>query len=274
MKKILWICLFNCVIAYEGTAQISYDLSFSIGNNGQLQKTFDDFYLGYIRSTSQSDYFYFGTNEIKEIRYSVGAAINFSKKYKLQLNYSTGQFKKSATESTNSHTKEIITEDYSQKINEWSISFSRLISTDKFTFCLGIDIPYIKIDSFYYSSENKPAYMLINFYNGAQNMPILLNETQTIPGGNVFGINTKIGIQYNAFKWLYVFVAGKFGLLKAELGGEADYSYLYAGASPLYTYSGNGHWVNVTKYQNTFVAPPVMELGIGFTFGKSGTEQK
>ncbi len=259
------------IISNYCNAASSFEVSFGAGNLSQFQKPFDDFYLNNLHITSKPNLYSAGTVTATDLKYSINAGISFNKKYKLQIGFSTGEFKRKITSDTTSFSNApFISEEHSQQITEWNISFSRLIHFEKSTFCIGFETPIFLANTFKYSSLNKLALFSTLSSSGSYSYYANINETLTIPGGSVFGVNLKASVQYSFCNWLYVFGGGHFGLLKSNLGGRSNYSFSYSNPNS----NGTGAVIDNSRYKTTYVSSPALEFGLGFIFEKIVSDKR
>jgi hypothetical protein len=227
----------------------SFELGISVGNNGQLDKTLNDFYF-WGHETAYLDDSY--QNETTNLKFSASARYFFSDDVSARLKFGKADRKDFYTKI---NPMEYIDYSIKQSVSNLSpsVCFSKTI--DKLEIMTGLEIPMFFVNDF-------------TFISNYRQMPDSVTVTmdgkaiRTMPGGFMWGIINFIGVKYYFTKWFGFGTEIDYGLLFADIGGKMkseSKSTLPTPTASYYEYDKN--------YKKTFFSTPEVSLGLFLRMG-------
>jgi len=190
-------------------SQEKLELSIGVGNNGQLDKTLNDFY--YLQhETAFLDESHMANS--RSIKFNLKLNYHISDKYFMGIN--CGFYNRKDAYSYD-WVVENLDFNYNQKIFNISPEFGVKIKLDDFIFSTGFETPVFIIGDFNYESiyEQRP---------DSVNVSNKIKSTGGMTGGIVFGINSFLGFKYFFSERFSIFSRISYGLLYADIGNK-DY---------------------------------------------------
>jgi len=247
MKKLLFILTLLPTIVLAQDRR--YEFGFSVGNNGQLDKTLNDFYFwghetAYLDDSKES--------ETTNLKYTASFQFIYSKSVSFRVKF--GKYKREDFYTNIDPTSYI---DYSidHKITNISpsICFSKKI--DQFEITTGIEIPLIFVNDFDFVSTYR---VLPDSVTVTQEV----KSKRTMDGGFIWGINSFIGLKYHFTDFISLGTEVGYGLLFADIGGKMLLENEKIIPTPSYTTAEVDK-----KYKKTFFSGPEVSLGIFIAVG-------
>jgi hypothetical protein len=253
MKKILLIFLLAPAFIFGQDKKLEFGII--AGNNGQLDKTLNDFYFWQHETNYLDDSYIDKTTNLK---FSASARYCFSEELSARIKFG-GAIR------TDFYTKSDpdMYVDYKTDQSVFNVSpaicFSKRIG--KMEIMTGIEVPLMRVNTF-------------TFVENFKEMPDSLTVTTqgtltyTMTGGFIWGINNFIGVKYNIKSWLGLGAEIDYGILFAKIGdkvnSELDYT-IPSSETSTYIYDKN--------YKKTFFSTPEVSVGLYFYFLNNKTKK-
>jgi len=228
-----------------------FEFGFSLGNNGQLDKTLNDFYFwghesAYLDDTQK--------NRASNLKYSASARFFFTDNISARLKLGKAIRKDYYITSTPQEYKDF--DIYQSETNlSPSLCFSKTI--DKLEIMTGLEIPLVVAGDFTLKE---------NYREIPDSVTVTLdNFTKvTMDGGFIWGINNFIGVKYYFTNWFGIGTEINYGLLFANIGDKMkmeSVSTIPIAATSTYEVD--------KKYKKTFFSAPEVSFGLFLRFGKN-----
>ena len=243
MKKITQLLLLLLPFLAAGQTK-KYELGISAGNIGLTDQVFEDFYKKY------TEFYYHSNVEINsiEIKYTLSARYFITENISARLKFGSAIIKDELHHLTESFQETI---EADQKIVDISTSLCYSKTFDKFEISTGFEIPYFMITEFNSKSKrtaSDPANENLNF-----------EDSRSLPGGQVWGLTSFIGVKYFFNKSFGIGSEISYGLLHADIDGHAYVN--------LISYYSETHIKNYVDYNKTYFSSPEFSFGIYVKLG-------
>ena len=220
------------------------EFGLSLGNNGQLDKTLNDYYFPGHETAYLDDSYEDKTTNLKysgSLRYFINKEISIRLKfgYAIRKDYYT-----------KSDPNRYVDYDFKQTVFNVgpSICFSK--SFDKLEIMTGFEIPIFSVGNFNFSSNYK---VIPDSITVTQEV----NSTITMGGGLIWGVNNFICLRYFFTDRVGIGAEFDYGLLFADLGDTYQRGIEYVIPSQPTTNSEFDK-----QYKKTFFSPPEVSFGL------------
>lgn len=246
MKKLLFIVLLSLpLITFS---QKKFDVSVSVSNQGQVDKTLEDFYsLNFPYGYAVQEY----TNKIvgSNLKYNLGLSyvIRDSINFRLRMGFA----------SENSSYEQSYPADYWLKSDkhkniEICPSFGFIRNKGRFSFNTGIELP------FYYILDYTQ-YMDSKSYDSSLQLTGDDEINTKIDGGFFIGINNYMNVKVKLSENISLFSEVNFGLMYTHLGGNYERTNRQIFPNPEEFYQSFEK-----KYTKFFFSPPQLQFGVNY----------
>lgn len=249
MYKIILIKLFTfCVIGCFSQGKLG--ISASVSNQGQVDKTLEDFYsLNFPYGFAIQEY----TNKTvgSNLKYNLSLSCNIrdSINFRLRIGYASRSSSYEQDYPAMYWTKS----DKHENI-EICPSFGFTRNKGIFSFNAGIELPFYYIFDYTQFLNNKS-------YDTSMQLTHESEVNIKIDGGYIFGINNFLNVKLKLVKSLFLFSEVNFGLMYAYLGGKYERT-----ITEIYPTSSDSYQTFDKTFTKLFFSPPQLQLGCIFEF--------
>lgn len=233
-----------------GFSQNKFSISTSISNQGQVDKTLEDFYsLNFPYGFAIQEY----TNKTvgSNLKYNLGLSYEIRDSINFRL-----RFGFSSRSSSYEQDYPAIYWSKSDKHKNFEIcpSFGFIRNKGRFSFNAGIELPFYYVFDYAQNVNNKS-------YDSSLQMTEESEINIKIDGGFFIGINNYLNVQLKLTQSLNLFSEVNFGLMYAHLGGkyERTNTELFPGTSEAYQTFDK-------KYTKLFFSQPQLQFGLKYDF--------
>lgn len=254
MKKWSMLLTFCMIVLFLKAQKGQTEVGLLLGNNGQLDKTLNDFYFW-----GSETYYLDDSNDGVGRNFKLGISGRYYFTDNISARVKFGYAMRNGKDSSIHWNQHI---DYKLKHNVSNVSpaicFTKQI--DKLEIGTGVEIPLMFVSPF------KLVTRVTDFENDSVTVKDYGINTTTMSKGFVWGINNFIQVKY----WITDYLA---------IGGEIDYGILFAHLGKTVDYRGEAIYPEAStyiasdnkKYKKTFFSTPEVSLGIFFRFGSKGS---
>jgi hypothetical protein len=253
MKKILLIFLFVPTFIFGQDKKLEFGIM--AGNNGQLDKTLNDFYFWEHETQFLDDSY---VDETTNLKFSASARYCFSDELSARIKFGKAIRKDYYTKSDPNEYVDFKTDQSVFNVSP-AICFSKRIG--KMEIMTGIEIPLMRVSTF-------------TFFSNYREMPDSVNvtleaaSTYAMTGGFIWGINNFIDVKYNIKSWLGLGAEIDYGLLFTKIGDKVNMHVDYTiPNSEIWTY------IYDKNYKKTFFSTPEVSVGLYFYFLNNKTKK-
>lgn len=237
-----------------------YSICFSISNNGQIDRSINDFY----RQNSEYLNSLFNTpqSQQNEIKYNLSFLYSTNKGYSvgLKLGFQPILFEYEIADDTRE-----IQANANQRIYNFNPAIGRFFSKNNFEFLLGLELPMFYVDNYVYN-EIERNYRYSS--SGVRELQYITDNIININGGYVVGINGFVKARYIIANRFFISAEISAGMMYSKVGDKFNqetttvyYGTWFPGYPPNYVKNESDY-----TFKKTYFSSPEIGLGIGIKF--------